>query len=71
MCSHEIPSSLKLFPNLKFNEILGQGAFKKVYRAIDEQEGREVAWNEIQTLGRHLSEGEVKRLLSEVRLLLF
>ncbi|XP_022872490.1 probable serine/threonine-protein kinase WNK9 isoform X2 [Olea europaea var. sylvestris] len=31
----------------RYNEILGKGAFKTVYRAFDEYEGIEVAWNQV------------------------
>ena len=52
----------------KYNEVLGQGAFKKVFRALDEVEGREVAWNEIPTASRHLSYKEQTRLLDEIEI---
>ena len=53
---------------LKYNELLGEGAFKKVYKALDEEEGREVAWNEIQVQGRVLTEEERKRLQAEIEI---
>ncbi|XP_024163847.1 probable serine/threonine-protein kinase WNK9 [Rosa chinensis] len=31
----------------RYNEILGRGASKTVYRAFDEYEGIEVAWNQV------------------------
>ncbi|AFN82996.1 Ser/Thr protein kinase [Encephalitozoon romaleae SJ-2008] len=31
----------------RLQTILGEGTFKKVYKAIDQEEGKEVAWNEI------------------------
>ncbi|MED6122954.1 hypothetical protein PIB30_044773 [Stylosanthes scabra] len=36
---------------LRYNEILGKGAFKTVYRAFDEVEGIEVAWNQVRIDG--------------------
>ncbi|QDZ19361.1 dual specificity protein kinase [Chloropicon primus] len=53
---------------LKYNELLGEGAFKKVYKALDEQEGREVAWNEIQVQGRVFSAEERARLQAEIEI---
>eukprot|EP00216_Chloropicon_sp_CCMP2111_P006968 CAMPEP_0198235546 /NCGR_PEP_ID=MMETSP1446-20131203/1456_1 /TAXON_ID=1461542 ORGANISM="Unidentified sp, Strain CCMP2111" /NCGR_SAMPLE_ID=MMETSP1446 /ASSEMBLY_ACC=CAM_ASM_001112 /LENGTH=503 /DNA_ID=CAMNT_0043916807 /DNA_START=496 /DNA_END=2007 /DNA_ORIENTATION=+ len=53
---------------LKYNEVLGQGAFKKVHRALDELEGKEVAWNEIATAGRSLSAEEKSRLEAEIEI---
>lgn len=35
----------------KFNVILGKGAYKIVWKAIDLEEGIEVAWNSCQVLG--------------------
>lgn len=49
--------------------MLGAGATKKVYRAFDQQEGREVAWNQI-SLSKFISnEFMVKKLYAEVVLL--
>ncbi|KAL0364539.1 UNVERIFIED_CONTAM: putative serine/threonine-protein kinase WNK2 [Sesamum angustifolium] len=31
----------------RYKEVLGKGAFKEVYRAFDEWEGIEVAWNQV------------------------
>lgn len=53
---------------LKFNELLGEGAFKKVYKALDELEGREVAWNEIQIQGRSFTAEERARLQAEIQI---
>ena len=33
---------------LRLNTLLGKGAYKVVYKAIDREEGYEVAWNSIQ-----------------------
>lgn len=53
----------------RYQEVLGKGAFKTVYRAFDELDGLEVAWNQvkIQDLLQSLEESE--RLYSEVHLL--
>ncbi|KAL9273600.1 Serine/threonine-protein kinase WNK8-like protein, partial [Drosera capensis] len=32
---------------VRFSEVLGKGAFKTVYKAFDEVEGIEVAWNRV------------------------
>lgn len=53
---------------LKYNELLGEGAFKKVYKALDELEGREVAWNEIQVQGRSFTSEERSRLQAEIEI---
>lgn len=49
----------------RYDEVLGRGAFKTVYKAFDEDEGIEVAWSKVKT------EDEVvlQRLYSEVDLL--
>ncbi|GKV38691.1 hypothetical protein SLEP1_g46576 [Rubroshorea leprosula] len=53
----------------RYRELLGSGAVKKVYRAFDQEEGIEVAWNQVNL--RRLSDDPamVDRLYSEVRLL--
>lgn len=53
----------------RYNDFLGCGAVKKVYRAFDLDEGLEVAWNQV-TL-RNFSEDRsvIDRLRSEVQLL--
>lgn len=53
----------------RYNDLLGCGAVKKVYRAFDLDEGLEVAWNQV-TL-RNFSEDRsvIDRLRSEVQLL--
>jgi len=48
-------------------EVIGNGAFKIVYRAYDQEEGIEVAWNEIR-LGR-FKDAETKQIQNELRLL--
>lgn len=53
----------------RYHELLGSGAVKKVYRAFDQEEGIEVAWNQVKL--RHFCDDEamITRLYSEVRLL--
>ncbi|XP_030932625.1 probable serine/threonine-protein kinase WNK11 isoform X1 [Quercus lobata] len=53
----------------RYNDLLGSGAVKKVYRAFDQEEGIEVAWNQVRL--RKFSDDPVliNRLLSEVKLL--
>ncbi|KAK4800655.1 hypothetical protein SAY86_021142 [Trapa natans] len=53
----------------RYDEIIGEGAFKTVYRAFDETEGVEVAWSKVDIepfleLPQHL-----KRLYAEVELI--
>ncbi|GAB4846044.1 Probable serine/threonine-protein kinase wnk11 [Ancistrocladus abbreviatus] len=53
----------------RYEELLGAGAVKKVYRAFDQEEGIEVAWNQVKL--KYLCDGQamIDRLYSEVRLL--
>ncbi|KAI9473498.1 MAG: kinase-like domain-containing protein [Benjaminiella poitrasii] len=48
----------------KLNTFLGKGAFKVVYKAIDREEGYEVAWNVLQ-----ITRQEVKALGHEIEIL--
>ncbi|KAG0057749.1 hypothetical protein BGZ83_003647 [Gryganskiella cystojenkinii] len=48
-------------------EILGEGAYKVVYRACDLEEGNEVAWNQLRF--DHLSKREAAKILSEIGIL--
>ena len=52
---------------VRFNEKLGSGAYKDVFRAYDTIEGIEVAWNEVNLLG--VPKTERSRIVNEVRLL--
>ncbi|KAF9148073.1 hypothetical protein BG015_010222 [Linnemannia schmuckeri] len=49
------------------DEILGEGAYKLVYRACDLEEGNEVAWNQLRF--DHLSKREAQKILSEIEIL--
>ncbi|RYR44863.1 hypothetical protein Ahy_A08g041147 isoform B [Arachis hypogaea] len=54
---------------LRYNEILGKGAFKTVYRAFDEVEGIEVAWNQVRIDGLLHTVDDLAKLYSEVNIL--
>ncbi|XP_004510644.1 probable serine/threonine-protein kinase WNK10 isoform X1 [Cicer arietinum] len=54
---------------VRYNEILGRGAFKTVYRAFDEVDGIEVAWNQVRIDGLLHSVDDLAKLYSEVHLL--
>ncbi|KAK6122171.1 hypothetical protein DH2020_044088 [Rehmannia glutinosa] len=53
----------------RFEEILGKGAMKIVYKAIDEVLGIEVAWNQVRLVDLLQSPEDLQRLYSEVHLL--
>ncbi|CAI9787790.1 unnamed protein product [Fraxinus pennsylvanica] len=53
----------------RYGELLGSGAVKKVYRAFDQEEGIEVAWNLVKLRSFLGDEAMINRLYSEVRLL--
>ncbi|KAK9940964.1 hypothetical protein M0R45_017596 [Rubus argutus] len=53
----------------RFEEVLGKGAMKTVYKAIDELLGMEVAWNQVKFNEVLRSPEDLQRLYSEVHLL--
>ncbi|OMP10811.1 hypothetical protein COLO4_04250 [Corchorus olitorius] len=53
----------------RYNEILGKGASKTVYRAFDEYEGIEVAWNQVKLHDFLQSSEDLERLYCEIHLL--
>ncbi|KAK9152434.1 hypothetical protein Syun_010743 [Stephania yunnanensis] len=53
----------------RYKELLGAGAVKKVYRAFDQEEGIEVAWNQVRLRSLGDDQSVIDRLFSEVRLL--
>ncbi|XP_059669696.1 probable serine/threonine-protein kinase WNK11 [Cornus florida] len=53
----------------RYSELLGCGAVKKVYRAFDQEEGIEVAWNQVKLRNFCEDKAMIDRLYSEVRLL--
>ncbi|KAK1319451.1 putative serine/threonine-protein kinase WNK2 [Acorus calamus] len=54
---------------IRYKEILGKGSFKTVYRAFDEKEGIEVAWNQVKVMDLLRNSVDLERLYSEVHLL--
>ncbi|KAJ3415306.1 Serine/threonine-protein kinase wnk1 [Chytridiales sp. JEL 0842] len=51
----------------RYAECLGKGAYKEVFKAFDEEEGVEVAWNQLRV--DHLQKKEAQRILSEIQIL--
>jgi len=51
----------------RYEDLLGRGAMKKVYRAFDQEEGIEVAWNKVPL--QNLDDASIQRIYAEVRLL--
>ncbi|KAG7625741.1 putative serine/threonine-protein kinase WNK6 WNK-NRBP family [Arabidopsis thaliana] len=57
------------FRYIRYKEVIGKGAFKTVYKAFDEVDGIEVAWNQVRIDDVLQSPNCLERLYSEVRLL--
>ncbi|GAB4855413.1 Serine/threonine-protein kinase wnk1 [Ancistrocladus abbreviatus] len=53
----------------RYHEILGKGASKTVYRAFDEYDGIEVAWNQVKLNDFLQSPEDLERLYCEIHLL--
>ncbi|KAI9123650.1 hypothetical protein K1719_004950 [Acacia pycnantha] len=53
----------------RYPALLGQGSVKKVYRAFDQLEGKEVAWNQVSLQKFASNEDVIKRLYYEIKLL--
>ncbi|KAH0937448.1 hypothetical protein HID58_004909 [Brassica napus] len=53
----------------RFEEVLGRGAMKTVFKAIDEKLGIEVAWSQVKLKEVLRSSVDLQRLYSEVHLL--
>lgn len=53
----------------RLNEVLGRGAYKTVYKAFDEEEGIEVAWNQVRACDFVTTQRDEDRLYAEVQLL--
>jgi hypothetical protein len=56
-------------PPAQYDVVLGRGAFKTVYKAFDEAEGIEVAWNQVKVNDLVMSAAERERLFAEIRVL--
>ncbi|KAK3036075.1 hypothetical protein RJ639_029828 [Escallonia herrerae] len=54
---------------VRYNEVLGKGAFKTVYKAFDQLDGIEVAWNRVRIDDVLRSPEDLEKLYSEVHLL--
>lgn len=54
----------------RYADLLGSGAVKKVYRAFDQREGRDVAWNQVRLRNFSSDPSVIKRLRSEIELLM-
>jgi WNK lysine deficient protein kinase len=54
---------------VQLDVILGRGAFKTVYKGFDEEEGIEVAWNQVRVSELVSSKEERDRLFAEIRVL--
>lgn len=54
---------------VRYDDVLGKGAFKTVYRAFDEVDGIEVAWNQVRIDDVLRSPEDFEKLYSEVYLL--
>lgn len=53
----------------RYNEVLGKGASKTVYRAFDEYDGIEVAWNQVKLCDFLQTPEDLERLYREIHLL--
>ncbi|CAA0405262.1 unnamed protein product [Arabidopsis thaliana] len=53
----------------RYNEVLGKGSSKTVYRGFDEYQGIEVAWNQVKLYDFLQSPQELERLYCEIHLL--
>ena len=55
---------------VRYNRALGQGAYKTVWKAYDNEDGTEVAWNKVQSGSvKSMAEKERQRILDEIRIL--
>lgn len=53
----------------RYSDLLGYGSVKKVYRAFDNHEGRDVAWNQVRLRNFSSDPSVIIRLRSEIELL--
>ncbi|KAF2613112.1 hypothetical protein F2Q70_00007852 [Brassica cretica] len=71
MNTHQVPEYVETDPTGRygrFEEVLGRGAMKTVYKAIDEMLGIEVAWSQVQLKEVLRSSVDIQRLYSEGKL---
>ncbi|KAL8499624.1 hypothetical protein ACS0TY_019559 [Phlomoides rotata] len=54
---------------VRYNEVLGKGAFKTVYKAFDQLDGIEVAWNRIKITEMLQSRADFEKFHTEIHLL--
>ncbi|XP_020107094.1 probable serine/threonine-protein kinase WNK6 [Ananas comosus] len=54
---------------VRYKEVLGKGAFKTVYKAFDQVDGIEVAWNQVRIDDALQSSNDLERLYSEIHFL--
>ena len=54
---------------MQYREILGRGAFKTVYKAFNEEEGIEVAWNQVRVNEIVTTQEQKDRLMKEIEML--
>ncbi|KAL2478660.1 putative serine/threonine-protein kinase WNK4 [Forsythia ovata] len=54
---------------VRYNEVLGKGAFKTVYKAFDQLDGIEVAWNRVKIDDVLQAPEDLEKLYSEVHIL--
>lgn len=66
------PDAIEIDPTrryIRYKDVLGKGAFKTVYKAFDELDGIEVAWNQIKIEDVVQCPNDPERLYSEINLL--
>ena len=51
----------------RYTTSLGKGAYKEVYKAFDQEEGVEVAWNQLRL--DHITKRDAHRILLEIQIL--
>ena len=51
----------------KYNELIGTGAYKEVYKGFDQEEGVEIAWNQLKVA--NLSKRDLNKIISEIQIL--
>jgi len=54
---------------LRYNNLLGRGACKRVYKGLDTEEGIEIAWNQVELIGGDMDEDTKMHLFEEIHVL--